>query len=497
MSITISTADLSLAKKSGALLFFTDSKLKFTGLLNKADKDTGNHLKTIMDATKFKGAKSSVCLWATPHAEFSHLLCVGTGEGKNTVSDFRKAGLNAFKKANAEGVENLNVVLEIPKNTKLDVVDAAAAFAEGLKAAAYKFDRFLTGEKKKESSLKKVKMLCTEHKRLKGRLALTDALMDGQNLARDLVNLPPNIANPDLMVKTAKDLGKEFSKEGLKIKVLGEKEMTKLGMNMLLAVGRASKYESRLIIMKYMGDKSSDKVSAVVGKGVMFDTGGYCLKPGASMAGMKADMGGAAAVMGMMKALAARKAKVNVIGVCGCVVNMIDEDGFLPSDIITSYSGKTVEIGNTDAEGRLVLGDAMSYIIDKESPDEIIDIATLTGACMVALGGSYAGIFSNNDKMANRLIASGDKTGERLWRLPIDDAYAAPTKVADLNNNGAPYGGASTAAVFLKNFNGDLPWSHLDIAGVGMAGKVPGNADVEGASGFGVRVLVDYLETNK
>jgi leucyl aminopeptidase len=342
-------------------------------------------------------------------------------------------------------------------------------------------------------SLKKLTVQLKNSAEFKKEIPLLEAQAEGVNLARDLVNLPPNISNPDLMVKTAKDIGKD----GVKVKILGEKEMEKLGLNLLLAVGRASAQESRLIIIKYTGDKKSKDYKCIVGKGVMFDTGGYNLKPSAGMAQMKGDMAGSAAVMGAMKALSKRKPKINVIGVCGCVMNMIDGNGFLPSDILTSYSGKTVEIGNTDAEGRLVLADAMSYIIDKEKPTEIIDIATLTGACMVALGGSYAGLFSNNEKMAEGIKKSGDAVGERFWRLPIDDAYAAKPMLADLNNDGSRFGGASTAAVFLKNFVGDTPWAHLDIAGVGIGEKISGTSPVDGASGFGTKAFIHYLENSQ
>jgi leucyl aminopeptidase len=248
--------------------------------------------------------------------------------------------------------------------------------------------------------------------------------------------------------------------------------------------------------MKYTGANKDTPFRAVVGKGVTFDTGGYNLKPTGSMETMKSDMAGAAAVMGLMKALALRRSPVNVVGACGCVVNMVSSRAYLPSAVLTSYQGLQVEVGNTDAEGRLVLADAMAYVIRKEHPSELVDLATLTGACMVALGGLYAGLFTPDDRMAGSLLEAGEKTGEKLWRLPVDDAYAAKTLVADLNNNGKRYGGASTAAVFLKKFAGETPWAHLDIAGVALNEKIPEDAQfqVKGATGFGVRLLVNYLE---
>jgi leucyl aminopeptidase len=247
--------------------------------------------------------------------------------------------------------------------------------------------------------------------------------------------------------------------------------------------------------MKYQGAGRDVPFRAIVGKGVMFDTGGYNLKPTGSMETMKSDMAGAAAVMGMIKALALRRSPVNVIGVCGCAVNVVSDNAYLPSTILTSYKGLTVEIGNTDAEGRLVLADAIAYVVDKEKPCELIDLATLTGACMVALGGRYAGLFSSDQGLADALLASGKRTGERLWPMPVDDAYAAKPLLADVNNDGKRYGGASTAAVFLKKFAGKTPWAHLDIAGVALSEKIPEPfLKVNGATGFGVRLLVDYLE---
>jgi leucyl aminopeptidase len=231
----------------------------------------------------------------------------------------------------------------------------------------------------------------------------------------------------------------------------------------------------------------------------MFDTGGYDIKPAKAMFDMKCDMGGAAAVLGTMRALAERKAPVNVIGVMGCVMNMVDGEAYLPSDIITGYDGTTVEIGNTDAEGRLVLADCIAYTIDTEKPSEVIDLATLTGAIMVALGGSYAGLFSNTDRLANKLLKAGDATSEKLWRMPLGAAYIKKAVLADLNNDGIFGGGSSAAAMFLQHFAKKTPWAHLDIAGTAMPSKgegLAGSLVSSGASGFGVRLLVNYLENN-
>jgi leucyl aminopeptidase len=492
--VKVSASPISIEKlKNTVVLFATkDSTL---GTQGKAfDKLYGGIVAKALKASRFTGAKESTYAFATPHLEnVAHIIIAGLGSEKNiNANTWRRTSIKAAQRAEALGSKEAQFVIENIKDDKTNADTIAVAVYEGVQLASYKFDRFKTGQKAhQKTSLQKVVVQMKDEKAFKKEITLLDAQTEGADLARDLVNLPPNIANPDLMAQTAKTL----TKDGVKVKIIGEKEMEKLGLNLLLAVGRASTQESRLIVMKYNGDKKSKDYKCMVGKGVMFDTGGYNLKPGAGMAQMKADMAGSAAVMGAMKALAKRKANVNVIAVCGCVVNMVGGNGFLPSDILTSYSGKTVEIGNTDAEGRLVLADAMAYIIDKEKPTEIIDVATLTGACMVALGGHYGGLFSNCDTMSKGLLASGENTGERLWRLPIDSGYGAKPKLADLNNDGNPYGGASTAAVFLKQFVGDTPWAHLDIAGVGIGDKIPGTSPVAGASGFGARLLVNYFES--
>lgn len=489
----ITTGKIDLAKLKKTIVLFADDKQKLAINAAKFDKENGGIVSKALKNTRFQGGLGEVFAMATPHLDaVERVMVVGVGTPKNLTEDrHRIAAMKVAKTIDASAVTECVAVVETFKGDKTPNARAVKGFVEGLMLNLYRMDQFRTTQKDHMKSVfKKLSLQVEDVAAVKKLIPLVEAQASGSNLARDLVNLPPNIANPAHMVKEAKKL----AKLGVKVKVLGEKEMEKLGMNLLLAVGRAAEEESQLIIMTYTGDKKSKAKKCIVGKGVMFDTGGYNLKPSAGMAAMKSDMGGAAAVMGTMRALAERQAKVNVIGVCGCVVNKIGGNGFLPSDILTSYSGKTVEIGNTDAEGRLVLGDAMSYIIDKEQPDEIIDLATLTGACMVALGAHYGGLFSNSEKMVEKLQASGAVTGERLWRLPIDAGYAARPTLADLNNDGNRFGGASTAAVFLKNFVGNTPWAHLDIAGVAMAEKVPGGPDVKGASGFGVRLLVDYLD---
>tara|TARA_R110000868_G_scaffold190862_1_gene434822 strand:- start:124143 stop:125624 length:1482 start_codon:yes stop_codon:yes gene_type:complete len=492
--VKVTASPISLEKLKNTVVLFATKGCTLGADAKAFDKLHGGLVSSALKNSRFDGEGEGVFTLPTPTLEgIDHILVGSLGNPENLTSQvWRRTAIQVAQAADKIAAKDVSLVVESIKGDKTKADTIAVAIVEGFNLAVYRFDKFRTAQKENQKpTLAKLSIQMKDDKEFKKQITLLEAQTEGANLARDLVNLPANYANPDYMAKMAKTL----TKDGVKVQILGEKEMEKLGLNLLLAVGRASEQESRLIVMKYTGDKNSKDYKCIVGKGVMFDTGGYNLKRGAGMAQMKADMAGSAAVMGAIKALAKRKANVNVIAVCGCVMNMVGGDGFLPSDILTAYNGKTVEIGNTDAEGRLVLADAMSYIIDKEKPTEIIDIATLTGACMSALGGFYAGLFSNSDGMSTKLMASGEATGERLWRLPIDNGYAAKAALADLNNNGSPYGGASTAAVFLKQFVGETPWAHLDIAGVGIGDKIPGTSPLEGASGFGARLLVNYLES--
>ncbi len=493
MQITTSTKN---NLNSDCIVLFAKSGGDLLPYAKVIDKTCGSAISKAIKNSRFQGGEEEVFIINAPVSnEISQVVVVGMGDiNQANIDSWRLAGIASGKALDTTGVVSSSIIFE---KTKLAEQDIAESFAEGIHLAMYRFDRFLTNQKKhQQSAFEKLILIVEDEKSpaLKTVIKNVNALMEGVNITRDLVNLPANFANPDLMVKTAKDL----KKDKISVQILGEKELKKLGMGMLLAVGQGSAQESRLIVMKYNGNGKAP-YKAVVGKGVMFDTGGYDIKPAAGMLHMKADMGGAGAVMGMMKALAKRKSKVNVIGVCGCVVNMISENAFLPGDVLTSYKGLTVEVGNTDAEGRLVLGDALAYIVDKEKPAEVIDIATLTGACMVALGGSYAGMFTEHTNIAKALKKSGEVTGENLWRLPVNKKYGSmlKSKIADIGNMGSsPYGGSSTAAAFLQKFVGDTPWAHLDIAGVAMIDKIGGNIPVTGAGGFGVRLLVNYLENN-
>jgi leucyl aminopeptidase len=308
----------------------------------------------------------------------------------------------------------------------------------------------------------------------------------GVIIARDLVNEPPNVLFPEEFARRAGQL----RKLGVKVEVLDVKAMTKLGMGALLGVGQGSTQPSRTVIMRWNGGKRGEQPVAFVGKGVCFDTGGISIKPAGNMEEMKGDLGGAACVAGLMHALAARKAKVNVIGAIGIVENMPDGNAQRPGDIVTSMSGQTIEIINTDAEGRLVLADVLWYVAQKFKPKFMVDLATLTGAVLVALGTEYAGMFSNNDQLAERLAAAGQATGERVWRMPLGPEYdkLIDSQFADMKNTGGRYGGSITAAQFLQRFVDGTPWAHLDIAGTAM-GAPKTDTNQSWGSGYGVRLL--------
>ncbi len=289
----------------------------------------------------------------------------------------------------------------------------------------------------------------------------------------------------------------ELAALGVKIEVLTDKEMAKLGMGALLGVAQGSPRGARLVTMRWNGGKAKEKPVAFVGKGVTFDTGGNSMKPAAGMEDMKGDMGGAAAVVGLMRALAGRKAKANVVGVIGLVENSVDGHAQRPGDIVTSMSGQTIEVLNTDAEGRLVLADALWYCNKKFGPTAMVDLATLTGAIMIALGQHHAGLFSNNDALADNLRKAGAETNEKLWRMPLGPDYdkLIDSRNADMKNIGGRYGGAITAAQFLQRFVKDTPWAHLDIAGTAM-GSPNSDYSTSWGSGFGVRLLDRFVQDN-
>ena len=363
-------------------------------------------------------------------------------------------------------------------------------FIQGLQLKSYEFNKYKSKSKEKKFDIeiinKNSSFTFNKNKKFK-------SLIEGTNLTKDLVSEPGNILHPDEYAKRLLKL----RKFGLKVNVYNKTEMKKLGMNALLGVGQGSIRGSYLVTMEWKGSRSKKKPLAFVGKGVCFDTGGISLKPAKFMEDMTYDMAGSAVVVGLMKSLALRKAKINAIGVVGLVENMPGGNAQRPGDIVKSYSGKTIEVLNTDAEGRLVLADALTFTEEKYKPEFIVDLATLTGAIIVSLGSEFAGLFSNNDKLSKQLFDAGQKVGERVWRMPLDENYdkLINSKNADMQNiNYVGGAGSTTAAQFLQRFIiKKTPWAHLDIAGMAFS-KYGGALNSEGATGFGVRLLNQLIE---
>ena len=396
-------------------------------------------------------------------------------------------GGQVFQYLQNNGVTDVSIRLETTiKNIELMTLPAKIAFGISLKS--YSFDKYKTSKPKKKVNL--VKFITNHYVTTQNIYKEYNSILNGVNLARDLVNEPSNILTPSEFVSRIKNL----SSPNLKIKILDQKKLSHLGMEALLAVSHGSRQDPYVAIIEYLPIKDQ-KPLLILGKGVTFDSGGISIKPSGGMDEMKGDMAGAATVVGLMKALDDKKPNLNVIGIVGLVENMTDGNAMRPGDIIRSMSGKTIEILNTDAEGRLVLADLATYSIKNYQPKAIIDLATLTGAILVALGQEMAGLFANDDNLAEQLIKSGEETGELLWRMPIGDKYMEmiKSKVADIKNVGGRYAGAITAAEFIHAFVQDTPWAHIDIAGTSITSP---KTDVNNswASGFGVRLLCQYVD---
>ncbi|MGB6228800.1 MAG: leucyl aminopeptidase [Litorimonas sp.] len=414
--------------------------------------------------------------------------------GKDEVFDYEMAVADTAKALRGSGVRELTIHLG---GTSASADDAARA-ALGARLATYSFERH-----KSKATRSKVKALKTVKVATDDPAAARDAydnyygpVGDGMVFARDLVNEPPNVLYPE----TYKNRLETLSELGLEVEVLDEARMEELGMEALLGVGKGSERESFLVVMTHMHGQDGDAPALIVGKGLTFDSGGISLKPGANMWDMKGDMGGSAAVVGTMMALAKRKARANVVGVVGLVENMPDGRAQNPGDVVTSMSGQTIEVQNTDAEGRLVLCDALHYSIERFKPAACVDLATLTGAIIIGLGHEYAGLFSNDDGLAEQLDLAGAASTDKVWRLPLGKPYdkLLDSPNADMKNIGGRAAGSITAAQFLQRFvPKDTPWAHLDVAGTAM--KPSGRTDPRETTfgtGFGVRLLNRWIAAN-
>ena len=471
-----------LTEKNEILALVTDKK-SLSGF-KELDKNLLSKINHVVNCENFEFSKfASLEIINDKNNLFSKIIIISPGQ-KSLVSGNDLAIIGG----------KINQISSKSKNKKVSVL-VASEFSNdenlveigfGATLNTYKFDKYKS-KKKAIKQINEITIISENAVKLKNKFKQKKSVAEGIFLARDLVNEPSNILNPEEYAKRIKGL----SKYGLKVEVLNETKMKKLGMWSLLGVGRGSQYESQLVIMKWDGNKTKkSKPLCFVGKGVCFDSGGISLKPGNKMEEMIGDMGGSAAVVGLMKALALRKAKVNVVGVVGLVENMPDGTAQKPGDIVKSMSGQTIEIQNTDAEGRLVLADALWYAQDKYKPEIMIDLATLTGAIVMSLGNKMAGIFSNNDDLSDKLLDAGRDSGDNVWRLPLSDSYdkMINSKFADMKNIGLGGAGSITAAQFLKRFVNKVPWVHIDIAGT-ATGMEKSSINTSWATGFGVNLL--------
>jgi leucyl aminopeptidase len=489
---------LSFASRSapadGVAVVFAGEGPKLTRTAGDLDKKSKGVLAKAAEITGFKGKKDQfVDLIAPQGLNFARVILAGTDKiASFGQEDWLNLGGSVRGLLTGKEAPAAHIFLE-SADGKIAGADAAS-FALGALLRGYKFKKYKSKAKKKngaeanDRSLKKIVIHCDDPKAANQAFVSARAILDGVTLARDLVNEPANILGPAEFAARAKAL----TKSGVRVEVLGLKALQKLGMNALLAVGQGSEKPSHVVVMQWRGaGPKGGAPIALVGKGVTFDTGGISLKPAAGMEDMKGDMGGAACVVGLMQALAERKAKVNAVGIIGLVENMPSGRAQRPGDVVTAMSGQTIEVLNTDAEGRMVLADCLWYVQERFKPKAIVDLATLTGAVMVALGKEHAGLFSNNDELSGWLTEAGNVTGERLWRLPLGPKYdkMIDSKVADMKNTGGKWGGSISAAQFLQRFIKDgTPWAHLDIAGTAMS-SVDSEINRSWGSGFGVRLL--------
>lgn len=492
LKITYASLDASLEP---VVVLFCDADLQFPPIVGLGP-GYPDRLRELAQAEQFKGKSASALdLIAPTDITAQRVLVVGLGGGaaKREAGSTPNGELNPLTLGGQiEGRlpkgRAVSIVAVRPDGTPLSATETAD-LGLGLQLAHYSFDKYKSKKDKDEGDPdpRAIVIHAADATTVRRSAKAREALAEGVALARDLVNEPPNVLTPEEFAERAGDL----DKLGVEVEILDDKQLKKIGMRALLGVGQGSARGSRVVIMRWLGAKDEKKKPlAFIGKGVTFDTGGISIKPAQGMEDMKGDMAGAAAVVGLMHALASRGAKVNAIGAIGLVENMPGENAQRPGDIVTSLSGQTIEIINTDAEGRLVLADVLWYVQDKYRPEFMIDLATLTGAILTALGQEHAGLFSNDDELATRLAAAGGATGEKVWRLPLGKEYdkLIDSKFADMKNTGGRNGGSITAAQFLQRFVNETAWAHLDIAGTAMASPAS-DINKSWGSGWGVRLL--------
>ena len=479
------------APRRGALAVGVSKGGRLGASAKTVDMRTSGAITRALRVSRFDGKKDQFEEILAPSGiGVGRIILYGLGDPKKLdTATFENVGGRLINRANRNGDSALAIAVDAESGGKLSVAEASASIALGARLGSYRFDRYRTTEKKENKpSVRTLSVMSGDANRARRVFTPLDRIADGVVLTRNLVSEPANIIYPETLARQARQL----SKLGLKVEVLDKSRLKQIGMRALLGVAQGSARDPRVVIMRWNGaPRSRQKPIAFVGKGVTFDSGGISIKPSSGMEEMKWDMGGAGTVVGLMCALAGRKAKVNAIGAVGLVENMPSSTAQRPGDVVKALSGKSIEVINTDAEGRLVLADVLWYVQNRFKPAAMIDLATLTGAMIVALGHSHAGLFSNDDRLSQQITDAGIATGERVWRMPMHESYEPDIKsqIADIKNVGAGRSaGSITAALFLQHFVNGVPWAHLDIAGMAWCYKASPTVP-KGGSGFGVRLL--------
>ena len=483
ITIDFVSAQAAVEGDAAVAVFVTEGDA-LAGAALAQDSASGGAVTRAMEGSRFKGAKGQTLDLLAPAQGPRRLLAVGLGAGDAGADErIEHAAATAYAVLKSSGLSTVVLALEDRS------AEAAARAALGVMLASYRFDRYRTTEKADaKPSVTTLRIRTADPDATRAAFAPHEAVAKGVLFTRDLVSEPANVLYPAEFARRVKAM----ESLGLQIEVFGEDQLREMGLHCFLSVGDGSARETQMVVAQWKGAADPDaQPIAFVGKGVTFDTGGISIKPADGMEDMKWDMGGAGVVSGLMVALAGRKAKVNVVGVLGLVENMPDGKATRPGDVVTTLSGQTVEVINTDAEGRLVLADCLTYVERRFKPKFMVDLATLTGAIIIALGNDYAGLFSNDDTLSEGLLEASAAEGENLWRLPLPATYEKQidSAIADVKNVGGRPGGSITAALFLQRFVKETPWAHLDIAAVTWR-KPSANPTVpDGASGFGVRLL--------
>lgn len=500
MKFTIQT-DIEELKPCNVILFPVfeeqkiDTEFKNFGLLDVQRKK----IVDAIELEEFKGKKLEKLVLHTEDRNHPRIMLVGLGKEKEySVKRLRECIGAGFVQAQNKKWKKVSVVLTTILKKKEAIEQLGSILVRAAEISTYSYDEHKSDIEARSVAIEDVQFVgafnASEKKAFEKGVAQGEIVAHGVNLTRHLGNTPPTVMTPTYLGNAARDLAKK--NKALKVNVLSKVEIEKLGMGCLLGVARGSEHEPKFIIVEYWGADKKQKPTVLVGKGITFDSGGLSLKPGNWMADMKYDMLGGAAVLGVLKVASELKLKKNIVGLIPAAENMPSGTAFRPDDILIAMNGKTVEIKNTDAEGRLILADALCYA-KRYDPAEVIDLATLTGACMAALGVERSGIFTPDDKLCEKLIEAGNSTGEQLWRLPLGEEYseAMKSEIADIKNlggvGGDPFGGASTAAAFLQFFV-EYKWAHIDLASAIFMGKAKAWLH-PGANGFGVETLIAYL----